>query len=271
MKIKLIAIFLLAVLISLFAFVYNSQQKEVVVPPIDAAPLIPESETPQKYETTLDISQTDFTGILRFSGITQEQKDELQLVDSKYILEIGGYAINGVHANSLVLEGTAVEEGTDISSLEGKCVSAKGTVSPESAEADYNGFTYDRVMLRDVVLSVTPLEACRNVIYPIQKPSGPNVGENDFKSVEIKGVIRRINRPAPDIAYDYVIDSTESIPGAMNMSGLDEPIKFSVVMPSDFDVYSKLEQTIGTQVHVRGYFQWGYAESQFFTIEEFID
>lgn len=270
MKTKFISLVLLVVLILLISYAYKSQQDPAITDQIDSTPINEEVVTPS-IDTTFDINNTNFTGILRFSGFTSEQKAELQLQDANYILEVAPFRIDEKNFHVLVIEGYNITNNQTITSLEGKCVSANGAIDPASSNGNYNGAYLYGLLLRDATLDLAPLESCRNVIYTSQKPSGPNIKEDDFKSVEIKGVIKRINRPSPDIGYDYVIDSQEPIPGAMNASGLGEPVNSAVVNPANFDVYSKLEQTIGTQVHVKGYFQWGYAESQFFTIEEFIN
>lgn len=270
MKTKFIALVLLVVLILLISYAYKLQQDPATTNPIESTPITEEEVTPS-IDTTFDLNNTNFTGILRFSGFTLEQKAELQLQDANYILEVAPFSIDDMNFNVLVLEGHSIKDNQPVTSLEGKCVSANGAIDPASSNGNYNGAYLYGLLLRDATLDLAPLESCRNVIYTSQKPSGPNIKEDEFKSVEIKGVIKRINRPSPDIGYDYVIDSKEPIPGAMNASGLGEPLNSAVVFPANFDVYSQLEQTIGTQVHVKGYFQWGYAESQFFTIEEFVN
>jgi hypothetical protein len=84
--------------------------------------------------------------------------------------------------------------------------------------------------------------------------------------VTLSGLLKRFERPAPDIDYDYTLALDEPYLDENNATGLNMYVKNYVVIPSTSALWLKLEGNIDKHVTLDGYFSWGFAESKYFTV-----
>ncbi len=226
---------------------------------------------PVQQEDVLKDRQTDlptsFIGILRPSGLLQDQKQMMHLSPGEQIVVTQPFNINGNTYNFAYL-GAMIANSKYPSDAysNGKCVWVQGIIDPLSVndtQTYYEQSTLGGVVLPEATIQPEDFEKCRDAISTVVKPM-----QDGLESLEISGVIRSLDRPAPDIAYDYLIESTSAISGVLDMSGLSNEKTSVVVVPANFDIYKIIEETLGKPVRVKGYLQWGYAESQSFTVEE---
>lgn len=225
---------------------------------------VPEQPAVKLYPT----NQTKFVGVLRRVDMLQDQAVRMQLDQPVYIVDTEQFTLEGRPiANHLYLKQVQVPLDLAMELFEGKCVEVDGTLDPLSMQMD--GMYYGESVLGGFVLvhpTIAPvdIQKCMQAFSNTFKP-------DVYETIELEGVISRINRPSADINYDYIIETTSRIPGAQDMSGTGRQITSSVVMPTNFEIYKDIEEKLGTPVKVKGYLQWGYAESQFFTIEDFLE
>lgn len=88
----------------------------------------------------------------------------------------------------------------------------------------------------------------------------------------LTGTLKSSIRPAPDIAYDFIIELEEPIE---RMDGSGEPgdtYEVYVVNSDtmDFSVRLALYENIDKRVTLEGYREWGYAEGSHFVTQELI-
>lgn len=272
MKTTSILILVISVCILALAVLFytNQMPKDRGVPlgpTPDTFPARPQQPSPESDEspTEYPIDQSKFIGVLREVDMLQDQAQRMQLQLPAYVVTTEAFTLaSRPTARHLYLKQTQVPADTSMEELAGKCVEVAGTLDPLSMEQDgmYNGEALlGGFILVTPTISSVDMQNCDSVISKATRPV-------EYETLELEGVVSRINRPAADIAYDYVITTTVPIPGASDMSGTGRPINSLVVMPSDFETYRSVEESLGEDVKVRGYLQWGYAESQFFTVEE---
>lgn len=225
-------------------------------------------ESSQPVQVIPDKFPSKFTGILRKVDIQEDQRARMQFDSDVYIVDIAPQSLaSGQSTEFLYLNDIIWPLDIDPNDMVGMCVTVNGTLDPLSLDGD--GLYYGEALLGGLVLQHPTIgnvaySECKNIINAPMQPDG------GITSTELTGVVTHINRPSADIPYDYVITTTAPIPGAMDMSGMERPITSVVVTPASTQVYEQLEATIGEQIKVKGYLQWGYAESQFFTVEEFL-
>ncbi len=237
--------------------VFKSSVEQVV--PI--TPQKPNEPKPQDFPTL----PTGFTGILRRVDMLPDQAQRMKLEPPVYIVDIEDVTFNSLpKVTHLYLKQTLSPSTSFLEESEGKCVEVNGSLDPLSMKSD--GMYFGEALLGGFVLArptIARIDRTKCI-----KVISSGTYSNEYKTIELEGIISRINRPSADIAYDYVINTVEPIPDAADMSGMERPITSIVVMPSNFETYKLIEESLGNTIKVRGYLQWGYAESQFFTIEE---
>ena len=109
-----------------------------------------------------------------------------------------------------------------------------------------------------VVSSVQPSTDC--------SVSLDNYTDASSSSGTYSGIIARIDRPTPDIAYDYKLFLTTPYKSTDNASGQEEMVTSIIVVPMTTDVFSKFETGLGKTVTVNGQWMTGFAESSFFLV-----
>ncbi|MEK7138046.1 MAG: hypothetical protein AAB787_00915 [Patescibacteria group bacterium] len=95
-----------------------------------------------------------------------------------------------------------------------------------------------------------------------------NIPENAIPLM-LKGIVRSIKRPAPDIPYDYSLEFTEVSPELEKaFSHADPPgvPRGVVILPGGALNQDSFETNIGKNVVIEGYLFGGYVESLVFTV-----
>jgi len=260
----LLYISIIAIFSSVLLFLAKlSNQKQVVQK--EPTPKPTPIESPQTKISDIPHEFSTIVGIVRPSGLTYDQKTRMKLY-SEHIVEFEPTVVLGTKYSFAYLgSGVTKDDLPRYTFGEGKCVVVEGAVDPESFDGSgiYNGeASLGGLVIQEFTAAPVDLDMCKKVISNVQTPPNANM-------IKVSGRIKRISRPSPDIAYDYMIESSTTIPGVFDMSGMGSELPRVVVMPKNFDIYKQMETTLGEEVSVSGYLQWGYAESQFFTIEEF--
>jgi len=191
-------------------------------------------------------NQTIAVGIIRSAGLSTTEKKQLNLSTINYQItdfnnskaKIMGFYLNSTDKN--------------LSNLVGKCVRASGTI-PENWKAASLDKSYNRSVMDVTTLTELKTSDCT----PYAKSSTPNTSEQ----VTYSGTLIHINRPAPDIFYDYAIKSTKGFSvNSQKTTQLD-------VVPSSNAIWIVLEKNIGKTVAVTGTVKTGYSESSYILID----
>ena len=202
-----------------------------------------------------DPSNVIVTGIIRNSGLSDavqpSEKEGLRLKYSNFqITNIVG-ATNDI--NGYFLEDNAEEIKKSLN----KCVTVSGKIKDDWKEitpqnSTLNGtYTYNNSALQNIkITKELPFTNCS--VSQILKPE-------TFEEKTYEGVVREIQRPAPDIPYDYIFEFTtpQEIANAAGMP----TINHIVIIPTSIKEEEALRKTLGDIIKLTGFVSWGYAES----------
>ncbi len=189
-----------------------------------------------------------FTGVIRTVG----ERQGFQLTD----LNEKSYTYNGEEYLGFLIQSTT--QNFNQEHYLGKCVKVNLDLS-----SNFDGKTTNNDRLYAHIDTIEPLayEQCT----PYGKYLRPLEKQTDFT-----GVIKRFERPAPDIGYDYILDLDEPYLDTTHMSGIPTNLDATVLIPLDDTVWKDIEETIGMPVKVSGAFEWGYAESKFLRVSSVV-
>ncbi len=231
MRTKYSAIFFGLFVVAAFFSCENKSSREQSIetgPPEEAGPFKP-----------------DFQGRLYTSGLSREEADLLQLAWPVY--QITG-------SENFFFSGN-----DSLQSWIGRCTGVKGEMLKgwKGVETINGQFAYNRGAIKVTEIKVIPFDSC----------SRPEVPEQDRIIAGTrklyKGTAERMQRPAPDIAYDYSFRLSEPFRDEFNQT---EPNKLITELPLEVyapEVLNEIEKSIrtGTELLLEAVFVHGYAES----------
>lgn len=244
----IISLLVLAVLVAYF----NKPEKSKILPPYT------------KPTTTVEKSITA-TGVLRYSGVSTEEKTSLGLNFSEFQLSTG-------KVPNYYLE----SDNKPLKSLLGKCVTVTGTVPDKWKDVksnDYkmgNSYTYGGLALNlDNIRLESYLKCKPYPENPVRTVDGGKTKGSVTQALNpLKGSFKYAQRLAPDIGYDYTFDLDEPFADKFTSSGKPAFVTQTPAIPKDNLTWMILEDNIGEKLSVEGEMAWGYAESKYFDISK---
>ena len=201
-------------------------------------------------------------GVVRSSGLTDEQKTEIELPFSAYQiadLEHTGTSVSLPDGYVLALpDAPAVQK---LIPYIGRCVEMQ--LAPLLVISDIQK---DAIFGRSIAVPrlITELPFTRCTPYP----EVVNVSaEEKEKKYEAHGVLSNAVRPAIDINYDYTIRFAPPFQKIHNAESESGSFTEMVIVPGNKNVWKRIEENIGKSVRMTGYVRWGYAESRYFLVD----
>lgn len=208
----------------------------------------------QKPVVSNKTNETIVAGVLRTSGLSEEEKQKFGLTTVNYqITDFGDYQKayqEGQVRGYYLLSNTVSDE------LLGKCVRITGSI-PEEWENNNKAEPYDRL-----ALSVTNVEKIDNPNCNPYAQTQPTI-DNTQEKLVLRGTVVHAKRPAPDIGYDYQLKLTEPFIDKFSSAGSPSLVD---IVPTTNSLWYELENNINKEVTAEGYMVWGYAESRFLQI-----
>jgi hypothetical protein len=198
-------------------------------------------------------------GVVQSSGLRDEELRSLNLQGVRYQLA-------EVNANDYNVSGAFLVNG-NLSQLVGKCVRVQGDFVEgwEGVNMDSSSisgvFAYGRTALN--VISTERLNYDNCTIYEEVEPFDMQFHQRR----QFIGTVDRVERPAPDIGYDYVINLNEPFEDPLDAAGPGIARDTLVIMPGSNSIWRTIEESMGAQVLLEGFMTWGYAETRHFVIE----
>lgn len=202
-------------------------------------------------------NQIKVTGILRTSGLSDEEKQKFGLTEVNYqITDFGDYQKaykEGQVMGYYLLSNDIHEE------LLGKCILVTGTTPSEWKNKNKTN-TYNRLALN--VISLQKLDYSNCNPYSEIPPAVDNAQEK----LVLRGTVIHGKRPAPDIGYDYQLKLSKPFLDIYSPAGSPQKVSLIDATPSTNSIWSELENNINKEIEAEGYMVWGYAESKYLQI-----
>ena len=202
-----------------------------------------ETSSQQKQSTTVQTNQMMVTGVIRTSGLSEEEKQKFGLIDVNYqVTDFGDYQ-KAYQAGQIMGYFLLSNDVSD--ELLGKCVRVTG-VTPEEWKNKNKAGTYNRS-----VLNITKIEKIDNSNCNPYSQTQPTVDSTQEKLI-LRGTVIHGKRPAPDIGYDYQLKLVE--PFIDKFSSVGSPQKVSLVdaIPSTNSLWNELENNINKEIGIEG-------------------
>lgn len=200
--------------------------------------------------------EPDFKGRLFTSGLTGEEAERLGLKSPVYqITGRQNYFFSGHDS---------------LQSYLGSCIGIEGAVKEgwsEQAE-NFNGqFTYNRSALDVKTISLLEITEC---------PEAEVEAEFRLEESELetfKGVVERMERPAPDIAYDYTLRLESPFRDKYHPVQPDKMIKEIPLVAFEPEQLNKLEKAVAENktIVVQAVLKQGYAEQRVLQLARILD
>jgi len=225
-------------------FVWNSKTKNKI-------------SSDQQRPIANQVNQLEATGVIRTSGLSEEEKQKFGLTTVNYqITDFGDYqkAYQEGRTQGYYLISNKVND-----ELLGKCVRVAGTI-PEEWKNTNKSDAYNRS-----ALSVTKIEKIDNSNcnpYSQTQPTADNAQEK----LVLRGIVVHGKRPAPDIGYDYQLKLVEPFVDKFSSAGSPQKVSLVDAIPSTNNLWNELENNINKEIGIEGYMVWGYSESKYFQI-----
>lgn len=213
-------------------------------------------------ESPVFLGGDEFVGVMRTEGLSEREREEMGLVGVEYQITdfpaenaenkaetpIFGYYLLGQNINSKLL---------------GKCVKVTGKVPPEWENVNLGDTLYRKAIRVSMVEKLADKDCDPYISYPGETFEG-------LKRMEFAGIAERIERPAPDIGYDYRVKLTKTFVDEHSEAGGPMELKWVTIVPENKGIWSKIEESIdsGREIAGWGYMRWGYAESKYLEVLE---
>lgn len=185
------------------------------------------------------------TGLLQTSGLQSDEAKALGITHGRYqLLSQTPYFLDGPDSletylgQCLQISGKFAADRTD-------------TASQEVGQASYGRKIF---IVESVVLQ--PSAHCFYSDSAAVQPQG--------REVTYTGLIARMERPAPDIAYDYELQLQKPYRDANNPNQPGKLVQRLPLVSDNFEVLNSLEQALRQKrrMHIRGVQHQGYAERE---------
>lgn len=245
LKLLLFTILGLIVIVgSVFVGIQIGKNQAPLQQPITIQPSIVPSQT----------DQTTIIGVIRTSGLSEDEKQKLSLLNVNYQLtDFGKKEKQDLYGYYLISNDKKLE------TLLGKCVQVTGTESTEWKNKNKSD-SYLRTAFVPISINLVDNSKC--------SPYSATPTENVFGAEELilRGVVNNSNRPAPDINYDYQVKLSKPFMDKNNSSGSPQQVSLVDAIPDTNEVWIELTNNINREVEIQGHMEWGYAESKYFRI-----
>jgi hypothetical protein len=98
----------------------------------------------------------------------------------------------------------------------------------------------------------------------------PTVQNNVPAKADIKltGTLETMERPAPDIAYDYKIKLDPPVYDEFSDGGGNQLHNFFILVPANPQIEYQLKSNVGKYVTLTGRIEWGLAETRHFLVNK---
>ena len=207
-------------------------------------------------------NQVIITGVIRTSGLLDEEKQTRELTFTNY--QVTGFGDYDRAYQEEQIKGYYLVSDNMKDDLMGKCTRITGSVPEEWKNKDKIREAYGRSVLS--VKSIKTIDYSNCNPYPDSLRQWPQQGNNLAKLI-LQGIVVRGARPAPDIGYDYLLKLSESFEKlSPNVENFPDKTGMIDIIPTINDQWIFLENNIGREISLEGYLEWGYAESQYFSI-----
>ena len=207
--------------------------------------------------TTEQTNQTVTTGVIRTSGLSDEEKQKFGLTAASYqITDFGDYqkAYREEQIMGYYLFSNNLNE-----KLLGKCVRVTGVI-PDEWRNKNKADTYNRS-----VLNVAKIEKIDNSNCNPYAQTQPAI-DNTQEKLVLRGTVVHAKRPAPDIGYDYQLKLAEPFVDKFSSAGSPQKVSLIDITPTTNSLWNELGNNINKEIIVEGYMVWGYAESRYLQI-----
>lgn len=191
-------------------------------------------------------TQNQVTGVLRTSGLQPDEAKALGLSTDNYqVISQMAYFIEGPDSLEAYL---------------GKCLKLVGTMVAEEQEnasgRQHEQTTYGRKRFIVEGIEVQPNSLCYYSDTTQRHPQG--------REVAYTGFVERMQRPAPDIAYDYQLRLQKPYRDANNPYQPGKLVQSLPLGSADFEVLNTLEDAYRqkNRLRIQGVQYQGYAESE---------
>ena len=197
--------------------------------------------------------QTQITGVLRTAGLSIEEKQNNNLANVKYQITDLGIDSSKMTANEI--QGYFLSSDKLNDQMVGKCITVSGTLMEGmTVLAD----SYNRGGLLVTKYEQNDYSKCHPYLYSNRDESIP--------ALSFKGVLRRSDRPSPDIGYDYILKLDQPYLDKESASGTAQYVGAIDISPTNDELWMVIENNINKEVAVEGRMLWGYAESRYLEI-----
>ena len=215
--------------------------------------------SPKKRPVSVQTDQIVVTGVIRTSGLSDEEKQKFGLTAVDYqITDFRDYS-KAYQAGQIMGYFLLSNNITITDELLGKCVSVEGTI-PEEWKNKNKADIYNRIVLNIVILERTDSSNC-NPYSQVQLST-----DGTQEKLILRGIIVHAKRPVPDIGYDYQLKLTEPFVDKFSSYGSPQKVSLVEVSPTTNSLWTELEDNIDKEITVEGYMAWGYAESRYLQI-----
>jgi len=211
----------------------------------------------QQLPANVQANQTVATGVIRTSGLSDEEKQKFGLIATNYqVTDFGDYQ-KAYKENQIM--GYFLLSNNVSDDLLGKCVRVTGII-PEDWKNKNKADAYNRSVLN--VANIEKVDNSNCNPYAQTQPAADNTQEK----LTLRGTVIHAKRPAPDIGYDYQLKLSEPFVDKFSSAGSPQKVSMVDVTPITNNLWNELENNINKEITVDGYMVWGYAESRYLRI-----
>lgn len=209
-------------------------------------------------------SQIVAVGVLRTSGLNEEEKKKLGLKSSQF--QITDFDLSKMDAYSPeLIHGYYLESSNIPEKLLGKCVRVVGNIKPGWEKTMEKSFifnqqwSYQRIALIPNQIKEINYESCK----PYAETSIDDKQTlSNLEKTPLHGIVQHITRPAPDIYYDYDLQLNKPFMLKENATGQPQAVNKIDIIPGNNSIWTEIEKNINKEVSLEGYLKWGYSESR---------
>jgi hypothetical protein len=214
------------------------------------------------FEEKIKEDKVVVTGVIRTTGLRPEEKEKLGL-------KFGNYQITDFGRETIIPEIRGFYlESSDLFSQRylGMCVRVEGRLAagPKEEIRDQdkiNQYYYQAFAM--IPENILPLEMTECSPYE-ERP----LSDIYFEPTTFSGILKHGKRPAPDIGYDYILVLDEEYLDKDSAFGYPIYLGEIDIVPSNNDIWIRIQEKINQKVTLGGYYLWGYAESKFLEVRE---
>lgn len=212
--------------------------------PVAALPTVSPTQT----------NQATITGVIRTSGLSEDEKQKLGLSSVAYQLtDFNKNDKQDLYGYYLISSDKTIE------TLLGKCVQITGS-EPMEWKNKNKSDSYLRTAF--VPNSINQIDTSKCSPYS----STPSKNVAGVEKSTLSGIVNMSNRPAPDINYDYQIKLSKPFLDKNNSSGSPQQVSLVEAVPDTNAIWVELTNNLNREVEIQGRMEWGYAESKYFRI-----